>query len=367
MDTSIPLPLDESFHTLENAAPFAIDIGGTFTKVAYYSTVQYKVKNMCSDDHTAKEAEGKLYEVSVQRESTARLHFITFGNAFLETFLDFMKDHLMNGGTKVMKATGGGARKFKGVIENKLGLKVDEVDEMACSVKGCEFVLRNIPDEAFVYAKDADTEFQFQKTHPDVFPYLLVNLGSCISIFKVESVDTFSSLGGSLISGRTFWGLGKLLTKAKSFDELIQLALKGKNMSVDLVVKDIYGGSCGSIAEDLVACSFGKTPTANQEFSKEDLAASLLHMISHDIGQLALLHAKQHNVSRVYFGGLFTRGNPLTMHVITTFFTYKTKGDVQALFLRHGGNLGAIGAFLTSAAEDLHFKGEENREIKHFN
>lgn len=57
---------------------------------------------------------------------------------------------------------------------------------MTCLIKGCNFVLRNIPHEAFVYAKHADPEFRFQNTHPDIFPYLLINIGSGVSIVKVN-------------------------------------------------------------------------------------------------------------------------------------------------------------------------------------
>lgn len=65
--------------------------------------------------------------------------------------------------------------------------RVDKEDEMTCLIKGCNFVLRNIPHEAFVYAKHADSEFRFQTTHPDIFPYLLVNIGSGVSIVKVTT------------------------------------------------------------------------------------------------------------------------------------------------------------------------------------
>ena len=68
-------------------------------------------------------ASDKLYEISVQEEITARLHFIKFENAYIETCLDFIKDHLVNTDTKLIKATGGGAHKFKDLIEKKLRLK----------------------------------------------------------------------------------------------------------------------------------------------------------------------------------------------------------------------------------------------------
>ncbi|XP_072100948.1 4'-phosphopantetheine phosphatase isoform X2 [Mobula birostris] len=355
LDKSITLPPDEIFRNLENAKSFAIDIGGSLTKLAYYSTVQHKVAKVRSFDHYGKGPDDEpLYEISVQEEITARLHFVKFENVYIETCLDFIKAHLVKTETKVIKATGGGAHKFKNLIEKKLGLKVDKEDEMTCLIKGCNFVLRNIPHEAFVYVKHADPEFRFQTTHPDIFPYLLVNIGSGVSIVRVESEDQFERIGGSSIGGGTFWGLGALLTKTKRFDELLQLASRGQHTNVDMLVRDIYGGAyeCFGLTGDLIASSFGKSATTDKEFTKEDMAKSLLHMISNDIGQLACLYAKLHNLSRVYFGGFFIRGHPVTMHTITYSINYFTKGEVQALFLRHEGYLGAIGAFLKGAEED---------------
>lgn len=63
------------------------------------------------------------YEISVQEEVTARLHFVKFENTYIEACLDFIKDHLVNTETKVIQATGGGAYKFKDLIEEKLRLR----------------------------------------------------------------------------------------------------------------------------------------------------------------------------------------------------------------------------------------------------
>ncbi|XP_064423775.1 4'-phosphopantetheine phosphatase [Latimeria chalumnae] len=355
LDKSITLPPDEIFRNLKNAKRFAIDIGGSLTKLAYYSTVEHKVAKVRSFDHSGKDGSSELlYEISVQEEITARLHFIKFENTYIETCLDFIKDHLVNTETKVIKATGCGAHKFKDLLEEKLGLKVDKEDEMSCLIKGCNFVLKNIPHEAFVYVKHADPEFRFQTMQPDVFPYLLVSIGAGVCIVKVESEDKFQRVGGSSIGGGTFWGLGALLTKTKRFDELLQLASRGQHTNVDMLVQDSYGGAYESLGltGDLIASSFGKSATADKEFSKEDMAKSLLHMISNDIGQLACLYTKLHDLKRVYFGGFFIRGHPVTMHAITYSINFFTKGEVQALFLRHEGYLGAIGAFLKGAEED---------------
>lgn len=357
LDKSITLPPDEIFRNLENAKRFAIDIGGSLTKLAYYSTVQHKVAKVRSFDHSGQDAEQdheSPYEISVQEEETARLHFVKFENTYIEACLDFIKDHLVNTETKVIQATGGGAYKFKDLIEEKLRLRVDKEDVMTCLIKGCNFVLKNIPQEAFVYQKDSDPEFRFQTNHPNIFPYLLVNIGSGVSIVKVETEDKFEWIGGSSIGGGTFWGLGALLTKTKKFDELLQLASRGQHANVDMLVQDIYGGAHQilGLSGNLIASSFGKSATADQEFSQEDMAKSLLHMISNDIGQLACLYARLHRLDRVYFGGFFIRGHPVTMRTITYSINFFSKGEVQALFLRHEGYLGAIGAFLKGAEQD---------------
>ncbi|KAK2105680.1 hypothetical protein P7K49_015194 [Saguinus oedipus] len=321
-------------------------------RMAQPSVVPTPMRPPCSAFQDTEGDHEPPYEISVQEEITARLHFIKFENTYIEACLDFIKDHLVNTETKVIQATGGGAYKFKDLIEEKLRLKVDKEDVMTCLIKGCNFVLKNIPHEAFVYQKDADPEFRFQTNHPHIFPYLLVNIGSGVSIVK-------------------------------KFDELLHLASRGQHSNVDMLVRDVYGGAHQTLglSGNLIASSFGKSATADQEFSKEDVAQSLLHMISNDIGQLACLHARLHSLDRVYFGGFFIRGHPVTMRTITSSINFFSKGftteamlirrprvsnwvaevlgavwadgsPFQALFLRHEGYLGAIGAFLKGAEQD---------------
>ena len=60
--------------------------------------------------------------------------------------------------------------------------------------------------------------------------------------------------------------------------------------------------------------------------SPADIAQSLLFFFSKDIGQLACLQAKLHNINRIYFGGFFIRGHPLTMHSISHAIKYWSQG-----------------------------------------
>ena len=63
---------------------------------------------------------------------------------------------------------------------------IDKEDEMQCLIKGCNFLLKNIPYESFVYQRHCAPDYKFQASDPDtIFPYLLVNVGSGVSFIKV--------------------------------------------------------------------------------------------------------------------------------------------------------------------------------------
>jgi type II pantothenate kinase len=47
---------------------------------------------------------------------------------------------------------------------------------------------------------------------------LLVNIGSGVSIIKIDDYGKFERISGTSLGGGTLWGLLSLLTGAKSFD-----------------------------------------------------------------------------------------------------------------------------------------------------
>ena len=112
--------------------------------------------------------------------------------------------------------TGGGAYKFSDLITEKLGLKVIKVEEMSCICAGANFLLKNIADETFTYERTQTPNYKFQSSNPaDLYPYLLVTIGSGVSVIKVTSENSYERIGGTATGGGTFWGLGRLLTGAK--------------------------------------------------------------------------------------------------------------------------------------------------------
>lgn len=101
-----------------------------------------------------------------------------------------------------------------------------------------------------------------------LYPYLLVNIGSGVSFVKVDGEGVFERVSGTNLGGGTFWGLCRLLTRVRSFDEMLELSSRGDSRKVDMLVGDIYGGkdySSIGLSADTIASSFGKVVSQEKE------------------------------------------------------------------------------------------------------
>ena len=157
MAISLQLPegSEIAFRNLKDAKLLAMDIGGSLTKIAYYSTVSvrrivYDADNDDVDGENGRreEVDGTVFEIL----EGARLHFIKFETSQIEKCLDYVRQTLMRGDDDVMgvvnktiSVTGGGAFKYADRIKEKLNLEVAKVDEMDCICAGANFLLKVYP------------------------------------------------------------------------------------------------------------------------------------------------------------------------------------------------------------------------------
>ncbi|KAI1379986.1 fumble-domain-containing protein [Hypoxylon crocopeplum] len=358
----------------------AVDIGGSLAKLVYFSREAHST------------------------EPGGRLNFQSFETDRIDECIEFMahlkdKQLALNGskpGELCVMATGGGSYKFYDKIRERLGVDVLREDEMECLIIGLDFFITEIPREVFTYSEI--DPMHFATPNANIYPYMLVNIGSGVSILKVSGPRTFERVGGTSLGGGTLWGILSLLTPAESFDEMLDMAAHGDNTKVDMLVGDIYGTDYGKIGlkSTTIASSFGKvfrmkreaeneaedtgglsngddqnrqqqqqnleqtsstsaqqrpsssraSEKARSRFASADISRSLLYAISNNIGQISYLQSQVHGLSRIYFGGSFIRGHPQTMNTLSYAIKFWSKGQKQAYFLRHEGYLGAVGAFL---------------------
>jgi len=241
---------------------------------------------------------------------------------------------------------------YENLSSTKKTKKLNETKEPENLKEGC-------PDEN-LWARKVKREFWTRKVKRDVvaksesYPYMIVIIGTGVSVLRVDGLGKFERISGSTIGGGTYWGLCRLLTDVEDYESVLDLAERGKSSKVDMMVGDIYGKKVDvlekhGLTADVVASSFGKLGGKSEPaagLKQEDLARALLLMVTNNIGQVAYLNAQIHNTKRIYFVGNFLRHNVISQQRLAYAINYWSKGKMEALFLEHEGYLGALGAYL---------------------
>lgn len=364
----------------------------------------------------------KDHELSFySRELGGEFHFIRFETRRMQNAMDLIRANNLHLNIREMGATGGGAHKFADQWNEELGITMKKQDELDSLVAGMQFVLSTVVGECYTFrpqddptSKDTsrhstgstnsedfnigapiEEEDEVEETpgtedrgkgdgwwwsrkvqrdaisYSSTYPYMLVTIGTGVSILRVDGPRKHERVSGSTIGGGTYWGLIRLLTDLEDFEDVMRLAERGDPSKVDMMVGDIYGKNSEvlekiGLASDLVASSFGKLVAKDDPalgLKEEDLARALLLMVTNNIGQVAYLNAKLHQTPRIYFVGNFLRQNKISQRRLSFAIDYWSKGEMEALFLEHEGYFGALGAFLLS--QDIgHEVGDRRAEYK---
>lgn len=305
---------------MENSFKFALDIGGTLSKLAFID------KNPCDSDLDF-------------TSSLGTVHLRIFQNSHISDLLSFMQLH--NFHEEILPITGGGAYKYTSFFESSLNTKVKKVDEIESLFSGFNTVMQEVDTPAY--------KFTFAEgkilVHPLELPCILCNIGSGVSICKIG--ERIERLTGSCLGGGSALGLATMILGVSSYDELLELCSQGNANDVDLLYSDIdsINGS------DVLAVSLGKLALGiGKEFKREDIAKSIINMIAYNIGHVAYLAGKLEGLHKICFVGNFIRGYDYTMDRISFAVKYWSKGNSEALFLKHDGYFGALGSLFDQKA-----------------
>ncbi|QRW24703.1 pantothenate kinase [Rhizoctonia solani] len=265
----------------------------------------------------------------------------------------------MRRSVKIM-ATGGGAYRYCDMLRTRTVYYFS--DDLIRSVRAPhQFLPASPSNEPLERPSPNPPEYQVAFAAPPTasnphLPCLVVNIGSGVSILRVDASGQFERVSGSALGGGTLWGLLSLLTGATSFDEMLALSERGDHSKVDMLVGDIYGNESGGtdklgLKANVIASSFGKVFKKGKgaergSFAPEDISRSLLYAISNNIGHIAYMNAEKYGLKRIYFGGCFIRGHATTIATLSYAIRFWSKGSMRAMFLRHEGFLGSIGAWI---------------------
>ena len=200
-------------------------------------------------------------------------------------------------------------------------LKCGELDKL--SILGIDYVTENIPDAFFNVPKesienlikvgnglDQVTKKIKVELKNKLYPYVLSNALEGAPLYRVDSRDSFTKLGGNSFDAITLWSLLTLSCDYKDPDEAINDAIQGNNSLIDLSVGDIYGGNYHEFGldSDLIASSFGKIDrTETDQINKKDIARSLVTLYSVVASQTTAMISEYEGISKVLL-----LGNPYT-------------------------------------------------------
>ncbi|KAI1039161.1 hypothetical protein LB505_007493 [Fusarium chuoi] len=184
---------------------------------------------------------------------------------------------------------------------------------------------------------------------PKSHPYLLVNIGSGVSFFQVSENNQCQRISGSSFGGSALCGLLLLLTRARTYEDMLEQAEKGNNANVDKLIGDIYGMDYSRIGMKMtaVASTFCKAfslehrPDAEiqeaenpvrdiKSFSDADICHSLVFAVFNNIGQLATLHSRIHGNPDIYFTGPYVQNCELLIRTLCIAVRYYSQGEKKA-------------------------------------
>jgi len=335
-----------------------------------------------------------------------RFRFVSFRSDDMAKFVDLLEAHELHLGVTEILATGGGAYKYAPLFKQRLGVDLKPVDELGVVVQGIAWLVDRPIRERFgfldspgafspeggrsssssspstVSTTDGSTAENawsprrkcLEMGAAALFPFLLVNIGSGVSVVRVDGLDRFERVSGSAIGGGTFWGLCQLLCPdCTAFGEAGRLAEQGDASSVNLLVEDIYGGDYvlpngTKLPGSITASFFAKAASGTSggeggggDGERQCTDAAILHalvkMVSSNICQIAYLNARLHGVQRIVFTGNFLRQNPVAREAISENMRRVSAAHpngeepFRALFLQHEGYFGALGTFLHNVKE----------------
>jgi len=338
-----------------------LDIGGSLAKMAFMQDAPQACDLADRFGVTGRRHPELSFEV-VAEGRPHEVHFISGSTAQLERAL-MQHKHQTDGGTpRRVVASGGGAHRFAHSMREVLNVEMLPLQEMESLVRGLSFLHDHGP-QGEVFLMDPCREEVPADWPAPLLPCLLVNIGSGVSVLRVDKAprgpppgDSFVRLGGTACGGATFLGLARLMTSAKTFEEALQLAQSGDNMQVNKLVGDIYGTEgCAHLGlpANLTAAYFGKLMSMDDKargaIGEADIAAGLLQMVVQESVVLArafsqLVSVQIGHAPPIFFIGGFLAHNAAARQIITNSFKLMNCGP--AYFLRHADFLGAMGSLM---------------------
>jgi type II pantothenate kinase len=400
---AVPAELTRKFKGL------SLDIGSSVMKIVYRS-------------HEDAEDVAKSEDIKY-----GHLRLVSFPKTQLDEAVEYLRERasITRNSTDelvTVHVTGTGVGQLGKTFSERLNIKLQQENEFGCFIKSFVYLVHRLPRTELLrpFIEEATTDpLDFMKCYlpimeqcqttatflrnveqfssvgrgpsaaartagdvplseaePDIFPCMLAMCGSGFMFFKIESDGSQFVADGLMHGGKSFLGLGRLLTRCKTYDELLELALKGDRRGVDIFSDELfqhfsttdknsnvddsnmYAGLANT--KPSLMFSFGKPADRQEldEFKREDVAQAFLHYSVTELVTVLQLSCQKYKVKRVFFCGGYCE-HPFVRQLISTDFirvnhfemTKPSPSIIDFDFLKPGAYLGALGCALNDVAK----------------
>ena len=141
----------------------------------------------------------------------------------------------------------------------------------------------------------------------NLYPYLLSTGEEGISIYRVDSINSYKNIGNNIMGPISLWSLLNLTGNYEDPKLALKEALNGNNELIDLSVGDIYGGDYGgaSLSSDLIASSFSKISHSDnaKNVDRKDIGKALLIFYGVTYGHVSTLTSSDEKIHKIIISG----------------------------------------------------------------
>ncbi|KAL7067649.1 hypothetical protein ACR3K2_19230 [Cryptosporidium serpentis] len=209
------------------------------------------------------------------------------------------------------------------------------------------------------------------------YPFLLVCIGSGVSIIKVLSEDKFERVSGTPLGGGTVFGLARSLCNISNINELKSLYNKDTCNTDAKIIKEQnilyaknkyteFGGKHKCNAEDSSEITQNISTRFNQhegvrtalfgnikddleikrQFNRQEIVHNLIEMVNHEICYLTCLMAMKYHISHVYATGSYVAQGFFAIPTFKNVMTDLKLENIKLYLIHMNGFLGSLGALI---------------------
>lgn len=334
-----------------------MDIGGTLAKMAVVSEPGKDPFAHIAFRNTTTTHPELAFD---KKGSDASVHFLSIPTHLLEATMRSVRDRMgalpWEQSQRLIVTAGGGGHRFRRMFREVLHTELVPFKELQAVVGGLQFLREHGPPSTLFTVNADGVESVGWPEEP--FPFLLVVMGSGVSVLRVTGPGEFTRVGGTACGGATFLGLGRALTGLSDFADLMRMASRGDAGRVDKSVGDIYGDAgCTDLGMPAshTAASFGRLATLSPtEMAADDahadaMVCALLRMVAQASVVLAKAYASAPGapggscLDRVFYVGGFAGADENEMARTMIAESMRAVGG-RAIFCKHAPYLGALGS-----------------------